>query len=106
MTSRSGWAGCAGASGSSTPASRTPTWAGTTPSRTWRRQSATPWPATSRSLDEDVTTTAREGLYVVYLFSEPLDRAYLSMNQGVTAHLDHLTELRGRAREDAAAAEL
>jgi MrcB-like, N-terminal domain len=62
-----------------------------------------PWLAI---LDEDVTTTAREGLYVVYLFAEQVDRAYLSMNQGVTAHLDRFSDLRGRAREDAALAEL
>jgi MrcB-like, N-terminal domain len=52
-----------------------------------------PWLAV---LDEDVTTTAREGLYAVYLFAEPLDHVHLSMNQGVTAHYERLRDLSGR----------
>jgi hypothetical protein len=46
-------------------------------------------------LDDDVTSTAQEGFYVVYLFAETLDRVYLSLNQGVTAHVDRF---RKRAR--------
>ena len=45
-----------------------------------------PWLAV---LDTEVTATAQEGLYVVYLFAETLDRVYLSMNQGVTAHREY-----------------
>lgn len=37
-------------------------------------------------LNLDVTTTAQEGLYVVYLFRRDLSRVYLSMNQGATQH--------------------
>jgi hypothetical protein len=48
-----------------------------------------PWLAV---LDREVTTTAQEGLYVVYLFSDSLDRVYLSMNQGVTAHQGYFRE--------------
>ena len=43
-----------------------------------------PWIAL---LDENVTTTATDGLYVVYLFTSRLDAVYLSMNQGATQHL-------------------
>ena len=58
-----------------------------------------PWVAV---LDEDVTTTAQEGFYLVYLFAADLERAYLSMNQGVTAHLDRFRKL-GQARPGMAA---
>jgi hypothetical protein len=42
-----------------------------------------PWIAV---LDPDVTLTAKEGLYVVYLYSRDLSYVYLSMNQGATQH--------------------
>ena len=58
-----------------------------------------PWVAV---LDEDVTPTAQEGFYLVYLFSTGLDRAYLSMNQGVTVHLERFRGM-GRARPGVAA---
>lgn len=41
-------------------------------------------------LDPDVTRTAQSGLYVVYLFDALLDRVYLTMNQGATAHRIHV----------------
>jgi hypothetical protein len=43
-----------------------------------------PWIA---FLDPDVTKTATDGLYVVYLFRPDLSTVYLSMKQGVTQHL-------------------
>jgi hypothetical protein len=43
-----------------------------------------PWIAL---LDPDVTTTATDGLYVVYLYTADSDAVYLSMNQGATQHL-------------------
>jgi hypothetical protein len=43
-----------------------------------------PWIAV---LDPEVTTTAQEGSYVVYLYRRDLTRVYLSMNQGTTQHL-------------------
>jgi len=42
---------------------------------------ACPWVAV---LDPDVTMTPQSGFYLVYLFSERMDRVYLSLNQGVT----------------------
>jgi hypothetical protein len=36
--------------------------------------------------DPEVTVTAQEGLYVVYLYRRDLSVVYLSMNQGVTQH--------------------
>lgn len=45
-----------------------------------------PWVAV---LDRDVTRTAQAGLYVVYLYSASMERVYLSMNQGATAHRQH-----------------
>jgi hypothetical protein len=62
-----------------------------------------PWLAV---LDEDVTTTAQEGLYFVYLFAESLDRAYLSMNQGVTAHFEYFKARGEKQPRVAARAEL
>lgn len=35
-------------------------------------------------MDKDITTTAKEGVYVVYLFSEDMERVYLTLNQGVS----------------------
>ncbi len=40
-----------------------------------------PWIAI---MDEDITTTTQEGVYVVYLFSEDMSKLYLTFNQGVT----------------------
>ncbi|WP_243706038.1 MrcB family domain-containing protein [Micromonospora sp. KC721] len=64
-----------------------------------------PWIAV---LDPDVTTTAQEGLYVVYLFRKDLSRVYLSMNQGATQHQRRAGEkgLRGVAQDRAALAVL
>jgi hypothetical protein len=64
-----------------------------------------PWIAL---MDPDVTTTATEGLYLVYLFDRTLGRVYLSMNQGVTQHLNRAREdgATGRAAETAAIAEI
>lgn len=49
-----------------------------------------PWIAV---LDPDITTTAKSGLYVVYLFSADLSRVYLTMNQGATARYDAWKQL-------------
>jgi hypothetical protein len=64
-----------------------------------------PWIAV---LDLDVTTTAQEGLYVVYLYSSDLSRIYLSMNQGATQHKNNALErgLAGVGAEQAALEEL
>jgi MrcB-like, N-terminal domain len=62
-----------------------------------------PWLAV---LDEEVTTTAQEGLYVVYLFTATLDRVILSMNQGVTAHREHFRALGDRRNRASALPEL
>lgn len=64
---------------------------------------AIPWLAV---LDEEVTTTAQEGLYVVYLFTATLDQVFLSMNQGVTAHREHFRRLGDRHNRASAVAEL
>ena len=37
-------------------------------------------------LDLDVTTTATDGLYLVYVFDRTVERVYLSMNHGATQH--------------------
>jgi MrcB-like, N-terminal domain len=64
-----------------------------------------PWIAL---LDPDVTTTATDGLYIVYLYTSGIDAVYLSMNQGATQH--RLTAeqdgKRGRAAELTALAEI
>jgi hypothetical protein len=64
-----------------------------------------PWIAV---LDLEVTSTAQEGLYVVYLYSADLARVYLSMNQGATQHKRNATEagLKGGEAERAALVEL
>lgn len=64
-----------------------------------------PWIAL---LDPDVTTTATDGLYLVYLFDRDVQRVYLSMNQGATQHLRQAESdgLKGRAAEAAALAEI
>ena len=40
-----------------------------------------PWLAI---MNKDITTTTQEGVYVVYLFSQDMERVYLTFNQGVT----------------------
>ena len=35
-------------------------------------------------MNKDITTTTQEGVYVVYLFSQDMERVYLTFNQGVT----------------------
>lgn len=64
-----------------------------------------PWIAV---LDKDVTTTAQEGLYVVYLYRADLSCVYLSMNQGATQHkrAAEARGLKGVAAENAACEEL
>jgi hypothetical protein len=64
-----------------------------------------PWIAL---LDEDVTTTATDGLYLVYLFTSRMDAVYLSMNQGATQHLRSAAAdgRKGRAAEVAAITEI
>jgi len=64
-----------------------------------------PWIAV---LDPDVTTTAQEGLYVVYLYRADLSRVYLSMNQGATQHLNNakVSGLNGVRAEQEALVEL
>lgn len=64
-----------------------------------------PWIAV---LDPDVTKTAQEGLYVVYLYRRDLLRLYLSMNQGTTQHLRNAEKkgLKGVTAQNAALNEL
>lgn len=64
-----------------------------------------PWIAL---LDPDVTTTATDGLYLVYLYDSSLRTVYLSMNQGATQHRRNAEQagLKGRAAERAAIAEI
>ena len=40
-----------------------------------------PWLAI---MNKDITTTTQEGVYVVYLFSQDMEKVYLTFNQGVT----------------------
>lgn len=63
-----------------------------------------PWLAV---MDPDVTTSARRGQYLVYLYSRDLTRLYLSVNQGVTAHREQAEQDHsGKAAEQAALAAL
>jgi MrcB-like, N-terminal domain len=64
-----------------------------------------PWIAL---LDEDVTTTPTDGLYLVYLFTSRMDAVYLSMNQGATQHrrAAEADGRKGRAAEVAAIDEI
>jgi len=59
-------------------------------------------------LDPDVTTKVTEGLYIVYLISADLERAFLTINQGATSHrkVHESLGLRGRAAERAAIQEI
>jgi len=40
-----------------------------------------PWIA---AYNKEITTTIQEGIYIVYLFSEDMERVYLTLNQGCT----------------------
>jgi hypothetical protein len=64
-----------------------------------------PWIAV---LNPEVTHTAQEGLYVVYLYRSDLAQVYLTMNQGATQHRRQAEQrgLSGRAAEKQAVAEL
>src|SRR5262245_52158871 len=64
-----------------------------------------PWIAV---LDPDITTTAQEGLYIVYLYRVDLSRIYLSMNQGATQHQRNAeaSGFKGVQAENAALVEL
>ena len=64
-----------------------------------------PWIAL---LNPDVTTTATDGLYLVYLYDRALQRVYLSMNQGATQHRRQAETdgLKGKAAEASALAEI
>ncbi len=64
-----------------------------------------PWIAL---LDPDTTTTATDGLYLVYLYTSAIDAVYLSKNQGATQHLRNAEQdgHKGRAAEQAAIAEI
>ena len=54
-------------------------------------------------LDPAVTTTAQDGLYLVYLFDAAAQRVYLSMNQGVTQHLPGRSRAKARRADELAA---
>lgn len=62
----------------------------------------TPWIAV---FNKNETDGAQEGVYVVYLFSEDMQRVYLTLNQGVTRPIENdgikiaLQKLRARAVE-------
>lgn len=45
------------------------------------RATKTPWIAI---LDKDITTTTREGVYIVFLFSSDCKNVYITLNQGTT----------------------
>jgi len=45
------------------------------------RATRTPWIAI---LDKDITTSTREGVYIVFLFSSDYKHVYLTLNQGTT----------------------
>jgi MrcB-like, N-terminal domain len=64
-----------------------------------------PWIAL---LDPDITTTATDGLYLVYLYTSDIAAVYLSMNQGATQHLRSAETdgHKGRSAEQAAIAEI
>jgi MrcB-like, N-terminal domain len=64
-----------------------------------------PWIAV---LNPDVTHTAQEGLYVVYLYRSDLSQVSLTMNQGATQHRRRAEQrgMSGRAAEKQAVAEL
>jgi hypothetical protein len=64
-----------------------------------------PW---SAILDPDVTPTAQRGLYIFYLFDAAIERVFLSMNQGATAHQEYYRQHRpaGMSIDRAALAEI
>jgi hypothetical protein len=53
-----------------------------------------PWIAV---LDSDQTTTAKRGIYPVYLYNHDLSRVYLSLNQGFTRHIDEAKQAQRKA---------
>ncbi|SDM29039.1 MrcB family domain-containing protein [Halarsenatibacter silvermanii] len=56
-----------------------------------------PWLAI---MDKGITTTTQEGVYVVYLFSQDMERVYLTLNQGVTnANSDELKSTKNEVRK-------
>jgi MoxR-like ATPase len=57
-----------------------------------------PWLAI---MNKDITTTTQEGVYVVYLFSQDMERVYLTFNQGVTRSTkEEFTNNRDRLRNE------
>jgi DNA polymerase III delta prime subunit len=57
-----------------------------------------PWLAI---MDRDITTTTREGVYVVYSFAEDMSRVYLTLNQGVTnTSTEEQLQARTKLREE------
>lgn len=52
-----------------------------------------PWIAV---LDRDITITAKEGYYIVYLFSADMKKVYLSLNQGWTYFKEQYGRKRGK----------
>lgn len=54
-----------------------------------------PWIAV---FDPDETTTARRGMYVVYLFAADGSRTYLTLNQGISELVERLGRRAGRER--------
>ncbi|APU60974.1 MrcB family domain-containing protein [Clostridium botulinum] len=49
-----------------------------------------PWVAL---MNKSITTTTQNGVYVVYLFSEKMDKLYLTLNQGVTEYVNNFKRL-------------
>ncbi|MBO0527482.1 DUF3578 domain-containing protein [Clostridium botulinum] len=49
-----------------------------------------PWIAI---MNKSITTTTQNGVYVVYLFSEKMDKLYLTLNQGVTEYVNNFKKL-------------
>ncbi|MBF8436092.1 DUF3578 domain-containing protein [Halanaerobiaceae bacterium Z-7014] len=57
-----------------------------------------PWLAI---LNKNITTTTQEGVYIVYLFSEDMERLYLTLNQGVTKTANiELKKVKQELRDD------
>jgi hypothetical protein len=62
-----------------------------------------PWIA---CLHQDVTTTTRDGVYVIYLFRADMSGVYLTLNQGVTRPIERLGKIGGLAAVTERAAKL
>lgn len=57
-----------------------------------------PWIAI---MNKNITTTTQEGVYVVYLFSQDMERVYLTFNQGVTRSTkEEFTNNRNKLRRE------